>query len=39
MPENHIVTSFDQDLKRLDKIIAEMGGWLKFNVLLPLRLY
>jgi phosphate transport system protein len=26
MPTNHIVTSFDDDLKRLDNIIAEMGG-------------
>lgn len=26
MSTNHIVTSFDDDLKRLDNIIAEMGG-------------
>ncbi|NQW00378.1 MAG: phosphate signaling complex protein PhoU [Rhodospirillales bacterium] len=26
MPTNHIVKSFDEDLKRLDNIIAEMGG-------------
>ncbi|MFB0991468.1 MAG: phosphate signaling complex protein PhoU [Rhodospirillales bacterium] len=26
MPKNHIVKSFDDDLKRLDNIIAEMGG-------------
>jgi len=26
MPTKHIVKSFDQDLKRLDNVIAEMGG-------------
>ena len=32
MPENHIISNFDWDLKKLDNIIAEMRGLVEVKL-------